>query len=155
MPVNQRSLPEHLRILIVDDQIEARFPLAVVLQLHQAHVIEASSVREALQVLKSNPVDVLLSDIEMPHEDGYALMHQVKTLFPRSQRRPAAIAMTGLAVEESRQRALAAGFQAYLGKPFEVSELLMTVSALLNHSGESDWGNKHVSRSTHLCGTRV
>ncbi|MBD3886736.1 response regulator [Phormidium tenue FACHB-886] len=150
MLLEDYSILQDLQILVVDDQIETCFPLTVLLQLHGAEVMLASSVKEALQALKSNRVDVLLCDIELPGEDGYSLMRRVKTLFPNPQQRPATVAMTALSAQESCQRALTAGFGAYLNKPFEANELLMALSPLLEPRVKPDWVDARPAVSMQL-----
>ena len=73
--------------------------------------------------------DVLVSDIRMPGEDGYALIRRIREQGGESQRLPA-VAMTGMAHPEDRRRALTAGYQSFVPKPVEVSELCAVIRRL-------------------------
>jgi CheY-like chemotaxis protein len=73
---------------------------------------------------------VLLSDVEMPHQDGYVLMEQVNAMERRERRRIVAIAVTAHSRPEDRLRALEAGFKWHLPKPVEPTELVAVVASL-------------------------
>ena len=92
-------------------------------------MLTASSAAEALEILQREHVDVLLSDIAMPGEDGYALIRKVRALDPRIAAIPAA-ALTAFAREEDRQLALQAGFQLHLTKPIDAQTLISAVASL-------------------------
>ena len=93
-------------------------------------VLTAASVAEALDVLQREHVHVLLSDIAMPGEDGYALVRKVRaSRTPRVASLPA-VALTALARDEDRQQALRAGFQLHLAKPIEALPLVSAVATL-------------------------
>jgi CheY-like chemotaxis protein len=78
--------------------------------------------------LKSETPDVLISDIAMPNEDGYQLLAKVRALGSAQSRFLPAVAITAYAREEDRLQAIASGFQAYLAKPIELSELIAVVA---------------------------
>jgi signal transduction histidine kinase/DNA-binding response OmpR family regulator len=119
-----------LRILVVDDQADARRLVMAVLEHCGAEVVTASSVREALDVLNTFEPHVLVSDIGMPGEDGYALIQNVrKREIERGEKVPA-MALTAYARAEDRQKALAAGFQEYAVKPIEPARLIFLVAQL-------------------------
>jgi signal transduction histidine kinase len=119
-----------LRVLVVDDEPDARRLLSAVLERCKAEVHAAASVAEALAALEARRPDVLLSDIGMPGEDGYSLIRRIRQLPPdRGGSMPAA-ALTAFARAEDRQRALAAGFQAYISKPVEPEVLVSAVARL-------------------------
>lgn len=118
-----------LRVLVVDDEEDARTLLAEVLRRHDAEVITASSVEEALREIQASPPDILVSDIGMPGEDGYSLMRKLRALTKDGRQIPAA-ALTAFARREDRTRAMLAGFQAHVAKPVEPGELVIVVASL-------------------------
>jgi PAS domain S-box-containing protein len=129
-----------LSILVVDDEADARALLTAVLSQEGADVTAVASVKEALAVLQQSKPDVLLSDIAMPGEDGYSLIHQVRTLEGESGARIPAAALTAYAREKDRERVLSAGFQIHVTKPVEPSELVAAVASLVGRAG-SDVGS--------------
>ena len=118
-----------LRVLIVDNEADARALMRAVLEGCGATVDEAETVAEALALLQTQRPDVLLSDIAMPGEDGYSLIRKVRSLDGPARMLPAA-AFTAYATATDRARALLAGFQAHIPKPVEPSELAVVVAAL-------------------------
>jgi signal transduction histidine kinase len=119
-----------LRVLVVDDERDARDFLTLVLQRAGAHVIAAGSVAEALRVLESGKVDVLLADIAMPGEDGYALIRQVRALSREQRRRIPAAAVTAYAGVGDGPRALLEGFDRHVAKPVAPDDLVLLVASL-------------------------
>jgi CheY-like chemotaxis protein len=118
-----------LGILVADDDINAREMLAAVLENAGADVRSASSAEDALMMLETWAADVLLSDIEMPGDDGYLLMGRVRAQSP-GRKRMTAIALTAHARPEDRLRALDAGFQWHLAKPIDPAELITVIATL-------------------------
>jgi CheY-like chemotaxis protein len=118
------------RVLIVDDEPQARELFCAIIEGAGGEVRLASSARDATEILHSWWPRVLLSDIEMPHQDGYALMEQVNAMERRNRRGIVAIAVTAHSRPEDRLRALEAGFQWHLAKPIEPSELVAVVASL-------------------------
>ena len=125
-----------LRIMIVDDELETRELLTTLLTRHGGEVIACASAREALEKIQQWNPSVLVSDIGMPGEDGYALMRKVRAI-PALQTPVRAIALTAYAQPEDRMRALAAGFHMHVPKPVELAELLMVVATLAGRAIES------------------
>lgn len=119
-----------VRVLVVDDEADARELLVFVLEQAGAIVNSAASAVEALQVLTNLEIDVLISDIGMPTIDGYMLMQQVRTLLPQGRQIPA-IALTAYAGEINQQQAIAAGFQKHISKPVEPDVLLQEIASLV------------------------
>jgi CheY-like chemotaxis protein len=115
-----------LRVLVVDDAADARKMISAVLSQWGAEVRTSASTSEALEALEHWRPDVLVSDIGMPGEDGYALIHKVRE---RCKGIPAA-ALTAYAREDDRKRALAAGYQIHVAKPVGPAELVATVADL-------------------------
>jgi CheY-like chemotaxis protein/anti-sigma regulatory factor (Ser/Thr protein kinase) len=120
-------------VLVVDDEADARQLMAQTLEMSGASVKLAENARSALDILEHAPMDVLVSDIAMPGEDGFALIRQVRASSTARVSSIPAAAVTAFTREEHRQHALAAGFQLYLGKPFQPGDLVRTVEQL-SHS---------------------
>ncbi|MBI2897255.1 MAG: response regulator [Deltaproteobacteria bacterium] len=128
-PVDPSAL-DGLRILVVDDDVESLDVLTAVLVQFGAQVKGSASAREALEDVQSFRPDVLLSDIAMPGEDGYSLIRRVRSLSPERGGEIPAAAITAFATDEDRVRALSAGYQTHLPKPFEPSTLAAVVTDL-------------------------
>jgi len=119
-----------LRILIVDDEADTREMLRTLIEQCGAHVNLASSVAEGLQQCESWRPDLLISDIGMPDQDGYALIASVRARSPEFGGDVAAVALTAYARTEDRTRALLAGFNNHVAKPVEPLELLAVIASL-------------------------
>ena len=119
-----------LRIVVADDQQDSRDLIEFLLTQQGAIVTGAASAAEAFAAVKGHPPDVLLSDIEMPDETGYALIGRVRALAPEEGGTVPAAAMTAHGSREDKDRALAAGFQRHLAKPFQPADLLALVGDL-------------------------
>lgn len=126
-----------LRILVVDDEPDARELLKTVLQTYGAEVTVAASSREAMEMLEKFAPQVLISDIGMPGEDGYAFIRRVRALDAQRGGKIPAIALTAYAREEDRRRSLLAGFQMHLPKPVNPDELVLVVASLTGRIGRS------------------
>ena len=133
-PEHRRELLEGVRVLVVDDEADARQLLERVLGDFSAEVMTASSASEALPLVQSFDPHVLVSDIGMPGRDGYDLIRDVRAL-PAPRRRLPALALTAFARSEDRTRAMLAGYQVHLAKPVEPSELIATVASLAGRTG--------------------
>ncbi|HYV07873.1 MAG TPA: response regulator [Blastocatellia bacterium] len=122
-----------LRVLIVDDEPDARELLSAILEQRGAQVTTAASAAEALDHLRGNggPPDVLVSDLGMPSEDGFDLIRKIRTLDPEHGGRIPAIALTAYARSEDRARALAAGYEMHVSKPVEPAQLTNAVDDLV------------------------
>jgi PAS domain S-box-containing protein len=119
-----------VKVLLVEDEEDSREMLASVLSDHGAVVSQAGSAEEALRHFGDEPPDVVVSDIAMPLQDGYAFMTQVRAL-PRAQGGSVpAIALTAYAREEDAQRASMAGFQLHMTKPVESEHIVAAVGRL-------------------------
>jgi len=121
---------EGVEVLVVDDDEQSRAIVAEYLRSHRASVRTAASAAEAFEALQREPAHVLLADIAMPGEDGYALIRRLRAC-PRSAVAsiPAA-ALTAFARDEDRQHALQAGFQLHLSKPIDPKLLVDAVTHL-------------------------
>jgi signal transduction histidine kinase len=128
-PIDELPRLDGLSVLVVDNEIDARSLVSEVLERCGAKVFGADGTEAALEILNQVTPDVLLSDIAMPVEDGYALIRRVRSL-PDDRRHIPAAALTAFATATDRARALLAGFQAHVPKPVEPSELAAVVAAL-------------------------
>lgn len=127
---NSESILEGLFILAVDDEPDARQLLAQILTAYGATVITADSADAALEVIKQQQPDLLVSDIGMPHHDGYSLIRRVRAGEQGSGQRMPAIALTAYARPRDRMQALAAGFNHHVPKPVEPTELVTVITSL-------------------------
>jgi PAS domain S-box-containing protein len=117
-------------VLVVDDEPDSRELIRVVLEGDKAKVITAASAKEGMRILTAQKVDVLISDIGLPQEDGFEFISQVRALDDSGVGKIPAIALTAFARSEDRTRALLAGFQIHVAKPVEPAELVATVVSL-------------------------
>jgi PAS domain S-box-containing protein len=118
-----------LKVLVVDDEPDARSLIQRLLQDCHANVVTAGSAEEAVQLLLHDKPDVMVSDIGMPGEDGYMLIRRIRSMTNSSGVIPA-IALTAYARMEDRVKAIHAGFQLHLSKPVEPMELVAMVQSL-------------------------
>ncbi|HQU83575.1 MAG TPA: ATP-binding protein [Pyrinomonadaceae bacterium] len=121
-----------VRMLLVEDNADSREMFSVLFASFDLQVTTAASVAEAMHELAQNNFDVLISDIGMPGEDGYALIRKVRRLAPEKGGKIPAIALTGYASLQDRELALEAGYQAHLSKPVNVEKLLEAIKNLLD-----------------------
>ena len=127
-PYQPQELLSGLSVLVVDDDVDTLELMATALKSRQANVTAVSSAVDALIAIKANRPDVLISDIAMPNEDGYALIEKVRLLDHGEDQAIPAVAITAYAKEEDRERALSSGFQIYLPKPVELTELVSVIA---------------------------
>jgi PAS domain S-box-containing protein len=132
---NSASLPEMglrdlkgLRVLVVDDEADARELVRRILSDCNAQVLTAANADEALALARDGELDLLVSDIGMPDVDGFQLLSKVRALGPKRGGSVPAIALTAFARTEDRLRALESGFLDHVPKPVEPSELIATVA---------------------------
>ncbi|HEX7335460.1 MAG TPA: PAS domain S-box protein [Pyrinomonadaceae bacterium] len=119
-----------LRVLVVDDEMDARTLLSAMLERCGAQVVAVSSAREGLESVESWKPDVLIADIGMPVEDGYGLIKKVRALPKERGGQTPALALTAYARTEDRVRALSEGYQVHLAKPVDRFELAAVVTSL-------------------------
>jgi CheY-like chemotaxis protein len=119
-----------LKILVVDDDDEASKLVAQVLGQLGADAQAVTSVAAAVKMLRSFPADIVVSDIAMPGEDGYALMRRLREIEPELGRQIPTMALTAYGRPEDRSRILASGFQKYIQKPVEPVELARAIESL-------------------------
>lgn len=116
-----------LRMLVVDDEPDARELVTTLLEGNGVEVTAAGSAGEALQLIPRILPDILISDIGMPNMDGYELVQRLRQLPPAQGGRTLAVALTAFARTEDRSRAFLSGFDMYLPKPVDPSELMALV----------------------------
>ncbi len=121
-------------VLVIDDEPDARTLIQRVLARCNATVTIAASAAEGIEAVKKHHPDMILSDIGMPEEDGYAFLAKLRQLSDAEGGDTPAVALTAFARAEDRRRALMAGFQMHLPKPVEFSELLAVASNLFKAS---------------------
>ena len=121
---------DELQVLIVESDPDSRYLLTLFLEEYGVEMIVATSTDEAIKILKQLKLDLLISEIRLPKEDGYSLMHKVQALELQGQVQIPAIALTVCAREDDRANALSVGFEKHLPKPFDIDELIETVATL-------------------------
>ena len=124
-----------LRILVVEDDLDALDLITLELTGHGATVTGASSSAEALNLISGSHFDLLISDIGLPETDGYQLIQQIRSRRKRNGDSIPAIALTGYARTQDRIRAIAAGYNAHIAKPVENHELVSVVKCLTDRYG--------------------
>jgi len=141
-PGNERNSPstaQHslsgLRVLVVDFEGDTRELVAAVLTMHGAEVISVGSATEALDRMKRQRFDLLISDIRMPEMNGYDLISRVRQLCEEHGGRTPAVALTAYAGIDDRKRALAAGYEMHISKPFVATELISAAILLTEQHG--------------------
>src|SRR5689334_4775975 len=119
-----------LRVLVVDDEFDARSLLSTMLERCGAQVVAVGSAREGLESVESWKPDVLIADIGMPVEDGYGLIKRIRALPKERGGQTPALALTAYARTEDRVRALSEGYQVHLAKPVDRFELAAVITSL-------------------------
>ncbi|HEV7300100.1 MAG TPA: PAS domain S-box protein [Tepidisphaeraceae bacterium] len=119
-----------VRVLVVDDEPDARSMVQRLLSDCDAIVTAADSVAHAMQRLSEGKFDVLVSDIGMPGEDGYALIRRIRALPADRNGKVCAVALTAYARAEDRVRSILSGYDMHVSKPVEPAELIATVASL-------------------------
>jgi CheY-like chemotaxis protein len=119
-----------VRVLVVDDQPDAREVIAAMLRRCGAEVATAGSATEAMESFRRSRPDVLVSDLAMPDRDGFDLIRSVRELTPNQGGEVPAVALTAYARPEDRVRVLSAGFQMHVAKPVDPQNLIAAVAHL-------------------------
>ena len=132
-PTEQPREPrlQGVRILVVDDEVDARASIEVTLKQYGAVVVAVPSAAEAMSALEREPIDVLLSDLAMPDEDGLSLIRRVRARPDERTARLPAAALSAYVRTEDRAETAKAGFDTHLRKPIEPIELAAAIEALL------------------------
>jgi len=134
-PATFANLLENLKVLVLDDEDDARDVVQRLLEDAGARVRTAANAAEAMAILENRfEPDIIVSDIGMPDQDGYEFMQRVRRMAGAIAGVPAA-ALTALARVEDRKRALMAGYQTHLAKPVDPAELVAMVASLAGRTG--------------------
>ena len=123
-----------LRVLVVDDEPDAREVIAAVLTGRGARVVAVESGVDALAELEGPRFHAMVSDIGMPDMDGYSLIQKIRGLPPERGGNVPAVALTAYAGNQDRIRALTSGYQTHISKPVEPAELVTVVASLAERS---------------------
>lgn len=121
---------DHVKVVVLDDEPDARDVVRRLLEGCAADVRVASSAAEAIELIRSHRPDVLISDIGMPGEDGYSMIRRLRALPSEEGGATPAIALTAYARSQDRIQTLQLGFQMHVVKPVEPTELLAMVASL-------------------------
>jgi PAS domain S-box-containing protein len=119
-----------VRIIVVDDDADSLAVMEVALGERGAEVLTAASAAEAFTLITGSPPDLVISDLDMPVEDGFDLIRRVRRAGHSGRQLPA-VALTAMARSEDRRRALLAGYQVHVAKPVDEEELVAAVAALV------------------------
>ncbi|MGH9958749.1 MAG: hybrid sensor histidine kinase/response regulator, partial [Pyrinomonadaceae bacterium] len=126
-PLTFQSRLNGIHVLLVDDDADTLDLLSAALKQQKATVTAVSSAADAISAIKSSRPDIVVSDIAMPGEDGYQLIEKIRAMNVEPDGPIPAVAITAYAKEEDRETALSSGYQNYLAKPIELSELVTVV----------------------------
>lgn len=121
---------EGKKLLVVDDEPDARMLLRAILEQCGAEVETAENAAETLSLLKEKSFDILVSDVGMPEVDGYELIRKIREMEKGTGKRLPAVALTAFARAEDRLKALSAGFNMHIPKPVEPAELIVVIANL-------------------------
>jgi signal transduction histidine kinase/ActR/RegA family two-component response regulator len=138
-----------IKVLVIEDDQDSREFLRIVLEGFGADIVTASSAREGLEEIARSHPHVIVSDIGMPHEDGYSFIKKVRRLQPGEGRETPAIALTAYVRGEDQESALNAGYQKFIRKPVDASELGRLIASLAGRSEVSG------GRSPQMFGEKV
>jgi signal transduction histidine kinase/CheY-like chemotaxis protein len=133
-PVSAPPRLDAIRVLLVEDEADSRDLLTVVLREAGAQVTAVGSASDAVDALARSVPDVLVSDIAMPEEDGFALIARVRGLPAERGGAVPAVALTAYAGSDTRARTMAVGFGAHVGKPVRPEDLIVAIAGLLPRS---------------------
>jgi CheY-like chemotaxis protein len=125
-----------VKVLVVDDEPDAREFLKRMLEDGDAHVVTAASAADGLKAIEAQRPDVLVSDIGMAEVDGYEFLRRVRALDAAQGGKTPAVALTAFARSEDRTKALLAGYVAHIVKPADPAELMATIAAVAGRTAE-------------------
>jgi CheY-like chemotaxis protein len=125
-----------VKVLVVDDDPDARILTKRLLEDCGATVATTASVEEALERVGTMSFDVIVSDVGMPDHDGYEFLKKLRAQAPAAGGRIPAVALTAFARSADRTRAMLAGFDVHVARPVEPIELCAVVARLAGRTGE-------------------
>lgn len=132
MKPSSHSALKGLRVLVVDDQVDSCELTQFILEDYGIEVKAALTVQQAVEIFVRFQPDILVSDLMMPYEDGYSLMHQIRRLeVEQAKTKTLAVVITAEARREAHERALLAGFHSVLVKPVDFTELIEVIANLV------------------------
>ncbi|HYR43658.1 MAG TPA: response regulator [Terriglobia bacterium] len=123
-------------VLVVEDDADTRELLRFVLQDNGANVVAVASVDAAFETYRQSPPHAVISDIRLGRSDGYALIKAIRETDVEYRGFTPVIAVTGFASPDDEDRAMAAGFNAYITKPFDPAQVVTALGRLLHRSGD-------------------
>jgi CheY-like chemotaxis protein len=123
-----------MTILLADDNAPSRELMREILEACGYDVAEAANGREALDVIRKSPPDIVLLDLQMPVMDGFAVIHAVRS--DERLRLLTVIALTASAMLGDRERAIAAGFDSYIAKPISLESVRNQIRQVTTHKLE-------------------
>ena len=135
--VKSPRILDGVKILVVDDDPDTRDLVTTILTRCGGEVRSSESAAEALRAFQEWHPDLLVSDIGMPHVDGYGLIRKLRKLKSKRAKQIPALALTAYATDEDRMLALSAGFQMHLPKPIEPESLVSSIAAALGRESSS------------------
>jgi signal transduction histidine kinase/ActR/RegA family two-component response regulator len=128
----KKALLAGRKILVIDDEADARELINRILTYCKASVITAATATEGLELLKREKPDVIISDVSMPDKDGYQFINEVRQLSPENGGRTPAVALTAFARADDMAKAISAGYQQHLCKPVDSYELITAINHLVD-----------------------
>jgi signal transduction histidine kinase/DNA-binding response OmpR family regulator len=144
---------EGLRVLVIENEPDSRDLFTLLLQESGAYVTAAASAGEALALLDTRTVDVIVADIGLPNQDGYAFIRQVRAGEGDGPHHVPALALTACARTEDRGRVLASGYQMHVAKPVEPDQLIAAVASLARHASTARSSEAASSGNRSVAGT--
>jgi CheY-like chemotaxis protein len=129
------ELLKNTTVMVVDDNADTCEMLRIALEDAGASVVVAQSVGAAVDAFRRRPPHVLLADIRLGDTDGYALIKTIREHNTEYRGFTPAIALTGFASPEDESRAMAAGFNAYISKPFDPADVISAITKILPYPG--------------------
>ena len=135
-----------IRVVVVEDEADARELIQLVLERSGAEVRAAASAAEGLEAVEAFSPHVIVSDIGMPHEDGYSFMRRVRRLPEELGGGVAAVALTAYTRDEDRLHAMRAGYNRHLAKPAHPDALVSTIKELVKRDPRDPAANNFATR---------
>ncbi|MFB2876877.1 MULTISPECIES: response regulator [Floridanema] len=125
-----KQILKGFRVLIVEDDPDTRDLYNIIFEEVGAEIITVTFASEALDIIESYEVDIVISNITLPDGDGCLLVREIKARLAQRGKNISAIAVTGATGDDARIRSLAAGFQKHLSKPVDIDDLVKVVANL-------------------------